>query len=168
MAINREEITDVIFQGTRTPANDFTSPVIDGWSEDILGRRGARVQRRRGEGAVGRGRRDLARGPAPSRSPTTPTAATRPGSTLWRTASRTRWASTRRALRTRRSPRLRTAITDRTIQTAFRTGWQADYPALFNFLGPLYATGAGSNDGDYSNPEFDALLKEGLARDRPR
>ena len=24
-------------------------------------------------------------------------------------------------------------------------------------------TGAGSNDGDYSNPEFDALLKEGLA-----
>ena len=23
-------------------------------------------------------------------------------------------------------------------------------------------TGAGSNDGDYSNPEFDALIKEGL------
>ena len=30
-------------------------------------------------------------------------------------------------------------------------------------LGPLYGTGAGSNDGDYSNAEFDALLKEGLA-----
>ena len=34
MAINRDEITDVIFQGTRTPATDFTSPVIDGWSDE--------------------------------------------------------------------------------------------------------------------------------------
>ena len=30
-------------------------------------------------------------------------------------------------------------MTDRTIKTAFRAGWQADYPGLFNFLGPLYA-----------------------------
>lgn len=29
-----------------------------------------------------------------------------------------------------------------------------------NFLGPLYGTGAGSNDGDYSNPDFDAKLAE--------
>ena len=36
-AINREEITDVIFSGTRTPAHDFTSPVIAGYSEDIPG-----------------------------------------------------------------------------------------------------------------------------------
>ena len=66
----------------------------------------------------------------------------------------------------RRSPtfaELRTAVTDRTIQTAFRTGWQVDYPSMFNCLGPIYGTDAGSNDGDYSNPEFDALLDEGLA-----
>src|SRR5690606_8163463 len=37
MAINRAEITDVIFQGTRTPASDFTSPVIDGWSDSLAG-----------------------------------------------------------------------------------------------------------------------------------
>ena len=55
----------------------------------------------------------------------------------------------------------RTEITNRTIQTAFRTGWQADYPGLFNFLGPIYATNAGSNDGDYSSPEFDELLQKG-------
>ncbi|MDP9800852.1 ABC-type oligopeptide transport system substrate-binding subunit [Arcanobacterium wilhelmae] len=36
-AINRDEITKVIFQGTRTPASDFTSPVIDGWSKDVPG-----------------------------------------------------------------------------------------------------------------------------------
>ena len=37
MAINRDEITDVIFQGTRTPASDFTSPVIAGWSDSLEG-----------------------------------------------------------------------------------------------------------------------------------
>src|SRR5690606_10283247 len=36
-AIDREEVTSVIFEGTRTPAVDFTSPVIDGWSDSIPG-----------------------------------------------------------------------------------------------------------------------------------
>ena len=36
-----------------------------------------------------------------------------------------------------------------------------DYPALENFLAPLYAKGAGSNDSHYDNPAFDALLKKG-------
>ena len=30
---------------------------------------------------------------------------------------------------------LRQAVNDRTITTAFRSGWQADYPSLYNFLG---------------------------------
>ena len=37
MAINREEVTETIFQGTRTPATDFTSPVIDGHSDTLAG-----------------------------------------------------------------------------------------------------------------------------------
>ena len=37
MAINRKEITDKIFDGTRTPAKDFTSPVIAGWNDDLEG-----------------------------------------------------------------------------------------------------------------------------------
>jgi oligopeptide transport system substrate-binding protein len=37
MSIDRQQITDVIFQGTRTPASDFTSPVIDGWSDSLAG-----------------------------------------------------------------------------------------------------------------------------------
>ncbi|ARD41203.1 ABC transporter substrate-binding protein [Actinomyces gaoshouyii] len=55
---------------------------------------------------------------------------------------------------------LRSQITDRTLVGAFRTGWQADYPAMANFLGAQYRTGAGSNDSDYSNQEFDRLLSE--------
>jgi oligopeptide transport system substrate-binding protein len=52
----------------------------------------------------------------------------------------------------------RTQITSRTIDTAFRAGWIGDYPSMIEFLAPLYATGAGSNDVGYSSSEFDAAL----------
>jgi len=52
----------------------------------------------------------------------------------------------------------RTPIEDHTIATAFRASWQGDYPSLIEFLAPLFATGAGSNDVGYSNPEFDAAM----------
>lgn len=52
----------------------------------------------------------------------------------------------------------RTQITNRSIATAFRAGWQGDYPSMIEFLAPLFATGAGSNDVGYSSREFDAAL----------
>ncbi|MDI2128908.1 peptide ABC transporter substrate-binding protein [Yinghuangia seranimata] len=42
----------------------------------------------------------------------------------------------------------------------FRTGWQADYPLNGNFLADIYRTGAASNDSGYSNPKFDDLTKQ--------
>lgn len=62
---------------------------------------------------------------------------------------------------------LRDEVTDRSIKTAFRSGWQADYPGLYNFLGPLYATNASANDGDYSSETVDDLLKQGISSDDP-
>jgi oligopeptide transport system substrate-binding protein len=56
---------------------------------------------------------------------------------------------------------LRGDVTAKKMTSAFRTGWQMDYPALDNFLTPLYKTEASSNDSLYSNKEFDALLEEG-------
>lgn len=57
---------------------------------------------------------------------------------------------------------MRDDITDRKITTAFRSGWQPDYPSAYSYLYSLYdsesADGKGSNDGDYKNPEFDALI----------
>ncbi|MDG4793916.1 ABC transporter substrate-binding protein [Micromonospora sp. WMMD1082] len=47
----------------------------------------------------------------------------------------------------------------------FRLGWGPDYPFLETYLYPLYGSTAGSNNSKYSNPEFDALLKEGDAAD---
>jgi oligopeptide transport system substrate-binding protein len=48
---------------------------------------------------------------------------------------------------------------------AYRTGWQMDYPAIENFLTPLYATGASANDSGYSNKEFDALVKKAATQE---
>ena len=47
----------------------------------------------------------------------------------------------------------------------FRLGWAMDYPSPQNYLEPLYSTSSlppnGSNTAFYSNPEFDELVKEG-------
>lgn len=160
MAINRAEITDVIFDGTRTPASDFTSPVIAGWTDSL---KGAEVLEYNPEEAKKLwaqadaiapwdGAFQIAYNADGGHQSWVDAVTNSIKNTLGIDASGAPYPTFAEA---------RTLITDRSIQTAFRTGWQADYPGLFNFLGPLYATGAGSNDGDYSNPEFDALLKSG-------
>lgn len=45
----------------------------------------------------------------------------------------------------------------------FRLGWSGDYPVLETYLKPLYGSGGSSNNSDYNNPEFDALIKQGDA-----
>lgn len=49
----------------------------------------------------------------------------------------------------------------------FRLGWGQDYPSPLNFLEPLYASynipPVGSNNTNYENPDFDALIAEGKA-----
>jgi oligopeptide transport system substrate-binding protein len=40
-----------------------------------------------------------------------------------------------------------------------RAGWVADYQDPANFL-ELFVSGGGNNDGDYRNPEYDALIKK--------
>ena len=44
-----------------------------------------------------------------------------------------------------------------------RLGWIADYPIMDNFLFPLFTTGAGDNKSQYSNPEVDKGLEAARA-----
>jgi ABC-type transport system substrate-binding protein len=50
----------------------------------------------------------------------------------------------------------------------FRLGWGQDYPSPYNFLEPLYASynapPVGSNNTFYDNPDFDALLAQGVEK----
>ena len=159
MAVNRDEITETIFEGTRTPATDFTSPVIDGHSDSLTG---AEVLEYNPERA-----KELwaeADAIAPFNGEFTISYNADGGHQAWVDAVANSIRNTL-GINAIGNPypdfkSLRDDVTNRTIDGAFRTGWQADYPSLGNFLGPLYGTGAGSNDGDYSNPDFDAKLSE--------
>ncbi|HEY8588497.1 MAG TPA: ABC transporter substrate-binding protein, partial [Naasia sp.] len=160
MAINREEITDVIFEGTRTPASDFTSPTIDGWTDQLAG---AEVLEYNPEEA----KRLWAEADAiaPFEGAFQISYNADGGHQGWVDAVANSVANTL-GIEASGNPiptfaEAREQVTGKTSETAFRTGWQADYPGLFNFLGPLYATNASSNDGDYSNPEVDALINQG-------
>lgn len=162
MAINRPEITDVIFNGTRTPASDFTSPVVDGWSDSLTG---AEVLAYNPDEAVKLWAQADAISPWDGTFKLAYNADG--GHQAWVDATINSIKNTL-GIDAEGKPyatfaELRTEVTDRVIDSAFRTGWQADYPGLYNFLGPIYGTGAGSNDGDYSSAEFDSLLNEGIS-----
>lgn len=161
MSIDREEITDVIFQGTRTPATDFTSPVIAGHSDDL---EGAEVLEFNPEEAK------KLWAEADAISPYGDTVFdiaynADGGHQAWVDAVANSIANTLGIQAVGKSyPTFAASLDDREAQTltgAVRAGWQADYPSLFNFLAPLYQTGAGSNYEGYSSEEFDNLLKEG-------
>ncbi|MFD1714278.1 ABC transporter substrate-binding protein [Amnibacterium flavum] len=164
-AIDRQQITDVIFEGTRTPASDFTSPTIDGFSDSL---EGADVLEFDADAA-----KDLwAQADAISPwSGTFQIAYNADGGHQGWVDAVANQLKNNLGIDASGNPyptfaEQRTLISPndsgkRDIATPFRSGWQADYPGLFNFLGPLYATGASSNDGDYSNPEVDDLLDQG-------
>ncbi|KAM9866767.1 Oligopeptide-binding protein OppA [Leucobacter aridicollis] len=166
MAIDRDEITKVIFDGTRTPASDFTSPVIDGWSDKLKGaevleynpEEAKKLWAEADKLAPWTGSFEIAYNADGGHQAWVDAVTNSVKNTLGIDAAGKPYPTFAEA---------RTEITNRTITTAFRTGWQADYPGLFNFLGPLYATNAGSNDGDYSSAEFDGLLKQGAQETDP-
>jgi oligopeptide transport system substrate-binding protein len=54
----------------------------------------------------------------------------------------------------------RSLVNDHKMTSMWRSGWQADYPHIENWLTPLLRTGGSSNDGLYNNPAFDAKLAE--------
>ena len=161
-AIDRDTITQKIFYGTRTPAKDFTSPVVDGYNDSL---KGSEVLTYNPDKA-----KELwaeADKISPWSGKFTIGYNSDGGHQAWVDAVATSIKNTL-GIDAEGNPypdfkSLRSDVTDRTIKGAFRTGWQADYPGLYNFLAPLYGTGAGSNDGDYSSKEFDDLLSKAAA-----
>ncbi|WP_030860012.1 peptide ABC transporter substrate-binding protein [Streptomyces sp. NRRL S-37] len=160
MAIDRERITDTLFRGTRTPATDWTSPVLGkdgGYQAGLCGEYcayrpdEARKLIREGGGLPG-GKVTITYNAD--------------------TGSHRAWVdavcnSINNALDNERAcvaapvgtfADYRNRITGRKMSGPFRAGWQMDYPLIQNFLQPLYYTGASSNDGKWSDERFDDLV----------
>ncbi|MCI9887950.1 ABC transporter substrate-binding protein [Micrococcales bacterium 31B] len=163
MAIDRAAVCQKIYQGTRTPASDFTTPALANFDEAIPGNEVLKYD------------------PAKAKELWDQANAIKPWSGEFAIAYNSDGAGNKEAfeavanLIVQNLPEtkakaaaystfkeLRDKVTDRSITTAFRTGWKADYPNRYNYLQPLYssaaADGKGSNDGDYKNPEFDKAV----------
>lgn len=157
-AINREEIIEKIFKGARTASTDFSSPLMPGFDDSIAGSEVLKF-----DAAGAKALWDKANDIAPFKGPFVLSYnADGPGNKEWIEAV-TNQLKNNLDVDAKPGPfatfdELRTKVTDRTIKTAFRTGWQPDYPSIFNYLAPIFQTKAGSNDGDYSNKEFDDLM----------
>ncbi|MGW0333826.1 peptide ABC transporter substrate-binding protein [Streptomyces sp. NPDC003011] len=165
MAIDREQITDTIFQKTRTPATDWTSPVLGedgGYKEGLCGEAcehrpdEAKKLIEEGGGLPG-GQVKITYNAD--------------------TGSHREWVdavcnSVNNALDNDKAcvgnpigtfADFRNRIGDEKMPGPFRAGWQMDYPLIQNFLQPLYYTNASSNDGKWSNKDFDRLVDEANA-----
>jgi oligopeptide transport system substrate-binding protein len=165
MAINRKQITQQIFQNTRTPATDWTSPVLGAAGGYKSGLCGAECDY----------------DPAKAKQ-LIQQAGGLPGGSITisynaDTGSHKEWVdavcnSINNALGSNRAcvgapvgtfADFRNKITNKQLDNPFRAGWQMDYPLIQDFLQPQYYTGASSNDSHYSNPAFDKLVNQANA-----
>ncbi|WP_238148354.1 peptide ABC transporter substrate-binding protein [Rothia halotolerans] len=157
-AIDRGEITSQIFDDTYSPATDFSSPVMPDYSDDIEGsdvldfdpEKARDLWNQANQISDFDGTFEVSFNADGS------------GNAEWVEAVTNQL---RENLQISAEPKpfatfgeYRELITNRSIGTAFRSGWQPDYPSVYNYLAAVFGTGAGSNDGDYSNPDFDAAL----------
>ncbi|MEV4922430.1 peptide ABC transporter substrate-binding protein [Streptomyces roseoverticillatus] len=165
MAINRQQITDQIYQKTRTPATDWTSPALGdrgGYKAGLCGdactydAAAAKKLIQDGGGLPG-GRITL-------------TSNVDTGShRVWMDAV---CNSINSVLGNDKAcivnpvgtfADFRNQISEQRLSNPFRSGWQMDYPLIQNFLQPLYYTDASSNYGKFSDPQFDKLVDEANA-----
>ncbi|KGN41341.1 peptide ABC transporter substrate-binding protein [Knoellia aerolata] len=159
MAINREAIIKAIFNGTREPATGWVSPVVDGYKADVCGEfckfdpAKAKEQLAKAGGFKG-GKMTLSYNADASHKEWTEATCNSIKQALGVDCVATPVVD---------FSTFRTQIGEGKMKGMFRTGWQMDYPSIENFLAPLYGTGASSNDSEYSNPDFDAKLKEAAA-----
>ncbi|BBX46805.1 ABC transporter substrate-binding protein [Mycobacterium cookii] len=161
-AINRSQICQKIFSGARAPARDFTASSLPGYDPDIDGNsalnfdpdRARRLWAQADAISKWTGRYAIAYNTDGSHQEWVDAVANSIKNTLGVDAlgaPQPTFAG------------FRTQITTHTISTAFRAGWQGDFPSMLEFLEPLFATGASANDVGYSNPRFDAAIGEAEA-----
>lgn len=163
MAIDRPTIIKQIFNNTRQPATGWVSPVVDGYKANQCGEwctfDAAKAKAKLDEaGGFKGGKMTLAYNADSSHKAWTEATCNSIKGALGVDCVATPVVD---------FATFRTQIASRKMKGMFRTGWQMDYPSIENFLAPIFKTGASSNDGDYSNPEFDKLLNEAAAQTDP-
>lgn len=165
-AINREDIAKAIFGGTVTPATDFLAPVIKGYDTDldtdgVLSYDKAKAKELWAKAdaiSPWDGTFRIAYSADGTDREWVEAAANSIRNTLGINAESYPFAT---------SKELRSAIQERTVNAAFKSGMQSDYPHPEGYLVQAYdssaADGKGLNNGDYKSDRFDALIDQAAA-----
>ena len=167
MAINREEIAKTIFHGTRTPAREFTSPVLPGYSDNLPGSENLDYNPEEAKKLWAEADKKYG-----AFEGTFPINYNTDGDNKdWADAVANNISNTL-GIQAVGNPypdfkSFREAYRSERMDGAYRTAWFADYPSMGNFLGPNFTTGVASNDSKYSNPEFDELIVKANGANSP-
>lgn len=165
MAINRETLCDKIKGGTATPATDFLSPTVPGYSDSLEGSDVLTYNPDKARELWAEANAIFPWDDANDVVKFSYNSDNSSAKSLFEAVSH--FVTNTLGVRAETNPistfsEFRQEVTDRQLKTAFRTGWQPDYPSADNYLVQLYdsaaADGNGSNDGDYKNADFDALM----------
>jgi oligopeptide transport system substrate-binding protein len=167
LAIDRKDITDKVLHGTGTPATDFTAPTITGHTNDLPG-----VDILKYDQEKSRELWRQADAIAPFDGTFRLSYSTDSGFKPWVDAIINSLNNTlhinAQAFPMPTQKEFRGAIQNRTIDAAFVQGLQSDYPHPEGYLVQAYASvaadGKGLNNGDYKNPQYDALLAQAAAQ----
>jgi oligopeptide transport system substrate-binding protein len=157
MAFDRNEITDKVFQGGYAPATSWVSPVVPGYRAGTCKRycdydpAAARALWARA-GGVPRNRITLYYNSDGGHREWVDAVCGQLTANLGVDCQGALVAQFADLRKRSRAP---------TLQGLVRGAWSIDYPSIEDYLRPLFATGAPSNDGGYSNPTFDAQLGKG-------
>ncbi|MFI9816276.1 peptide ABC transporter substrate-binding protein [Saccharothrix variisporea] len=154
MAINREEITQRIFEGTRKPADGWVHPLMKGYQKNQCGEYCTYNPQKAKESFAKSG----------YTGEILLLSNTDGGHQEWAEAVANSIKNTlgveARFVPSTSFGEFRQKVNAHEMTGMYRAGWIADYPSIENWLTPLYRTGSSSNDGLYSNPAFDAKLAE--------
>jgi oligopeptide transport system substrate-binding protein len=160
-AIDRDLITKQIFHGTRSPATGWVSPGVDGYKAGTCG------EACTFDAAAAKAAFDAAGG---YDGTLTMTYNADSPNKAWSEAVCNSIKNTLKiecvAVPTVDFATFNKKVDANELKGIFRSGWQADYPSIENYLTPLYSKGAfppGSNWSRYNNPEFEKLLAQAAA-----
>ena len=160
MAIDREAISEAIFNGTRVPAGSVIAPVVDGHREDAC---------EACEYSPDEARALLEETGFDTSEPVELWFNAGGGHDEWMQAVGNQLRDNLGVEYTLQGglqfAEYLPKIDAKGMTGPFRLGWAMDYPSPQNYLEPLYSTAAlppaGSNATFYSNPEFDELVAQG-------
>ena len=167
MAINRDQIVKKVYDGTKTATTDFTSPLVPEYAKNLKNGDNLKYNADKAKELWEKanaikpwsGNFRIAYNADGGHKEWVDAVCNQIKNTLGIDAAGDPYAT---------FSDVRKRVTDRSITTAFRSGWMLDYPSAEDYLNPLYASssadGHGSNDGDYKSEEFDNLLNAALAQ----